>query len=667
MTMDRLLAQVVTQTTASSSTIPGVTGGGGGGTVESASNLGGGLDNFSALVGTDLQFNSFAAADFNLAANALSVDRAIAGTFTGVLSLTSTANAYTGKIVTLTPANNTTGLSITGASNTVADATTAINLAQTWNTSGVITALKLNVTDTASGSGSKIVDVQRSSASIFAISNNGSIVSSPVKTGAASIHFNIAGGDVTASAYTGAQTALNVKPLVNASSGTPAVLASKYDLSSVRGTVGALLGLETRIYQSNSLTSTASPDYNAGVNAGIDCQNALTLTRFAGFQCSYGDQYGSGQFNATSVAGFRYYDPAEWGGGGGTIARLYGVLVDPDQGVANGSVTAFWAGAFGGDVEIDNDFRLFWSASNATAIASRAAAVRWNSGGSTLDCEVGTSVRLAIGAANTVSANTINGTTIPTSKTLVVTTDKLSALAATSSLELKGVISDETGSGALVFADTPTLVTPVLGTPTSGTLTSCTGLPISTGVSGLGANVATMLATPTSANFLAACSDETGTGLLTFATNPTFTGATMGTTTVLAGDRFTITGGRGSLGAGTGVIGINGVTTSGTLGLPAPRSGSIISIGVGFTVTVKGSNGTVDFELRKGTTVVGKVTATITATGDQSATATFTRTVAGGGAAAFAAGDILNFNATFGTFVGTITTTVIHADCIYDS
>lgn len=55
----------------------------------------------------------------------------------------------------------------------------------------------------------------------------------------------------------------------------------------------------------------------------------------------------------------------------------------------------------------------------------------------------------------------------------------LSQFAATTSLQLKGVISDETGSGALVFADTPTLVTPVLGTPTSGTLTNCSGLPLS--------------------------------------------------------------------------------------------------------------------------------------------------------------------------------------------
>ena len=43
------------------------------------------------------------------------------------------------------------------------------------------------------------------------------------------------------------------------------------------------------------------------------------------------------------------------------------------------------------------------------------------------------------------------------------------------SANLAAAITDETGSGALVFATSPTLVTPVLGTPTSGTLTNCTG------------------------------------------------------------------------------------------------------------------------------------------------------------------------------------------------
>lgn len=48
----------------------------------------------------------------------------------------------------------------------------------------------------------------------------------------------------------------------------------------------------------------------------------------------------------------------------------------------------------------------------------------------------------------------------------------------TNSAGLAAALSDETGSGAAVFATSPTLVTPILGTPTSGTLTNCTGLPL---------------------------------------------------------------------------------------------------------------------------------------------------------------------------------------------
>ena len=55
-----------------------------------------------------------------------------------------------------------------------------------------------------------------------------------------------------------------------------------------------------------------------------------------------------------------------------------------------------------------------------------------------------------------------------------LTSNGLDQFAATTSAELAGVISDETGSGALAFATSPTLVTPVLGTPSSGALGSCT-------------------------------------------------------------------------------------------------------------------------------------------------------------------------------------------------
>ena len=77
----------------------------------------------------------------------------------------------------------------------------------------------------------------------------------------------------------------------------------------------------------------------------------------------------------------------------------------------------------------------------------------------------------------------------------------------------------------------PILTTPALGTPSSGTLTSCTGLPISTGVSGLGTGAATFLATPSSANFAALLTDETGSGSNVFATSPTLVTPLLGTPT----------------------------------------------------------------------------------------------------------------------------------------
>jgi len=101
-------------------------------------------------------------------------------------------------------------------------------------------------------------------------------------------------------------------------------------------------------------------------------------------------------------------------------------------------------------------------------------------------------------------------------------------LANPSSANLAAAVSDETGTGALVFANSPTLFTPALGTPSGGVLTNCNGLPIG-GVTGLGAGVATFLATPSSANLEAAVTGETGSGALVFATSPTLVTPALGT------------------------------------------------------------------------------------------------------------------------------------------
>ena len=67
-------------------------------------------------------------------------------------------------------------------------------------------------------------------------------------------------------------------------------------------------------------------------------------------------------------------------------------------------------------------------------------------------------------------------------------------LATPSSANLRAALTDETGTGIAYF------VGGALGTPSSATLTNATGLPVSTGISGLGTGVATALATPSSAN-----------------------------------------------------------------------------------------------------------------------------------------------------------------------
>ena len=117
-------------------------------------------------------------------------------------------------------------------------------------------------------------------------------------------------------------------------------------------------------------------------------------------------------------------------------------------------------------------------------------------------------------------------------------------------------------TNALLFTNS-TLVAPVLGTPASGTLTNCTGLPVATGVSGLGTGIATFLATPTSANLRTALTDETGTGSAVFADTPTLVTPVIGAAT---GTSLTATGVIASTGtAGVGyATGAGGAVTQGT-------------------------------------------------------------------------------------------------------
>jgi hypothetical protein len=133
-----------------------------------------------------------------------------------------------------------------------------------------------------------------------------------------------------------------------------------------------------------------------------------------------------------------------------------------------------------------------------------------------------------------------------------------------------------TGTGSVVLNTSPTLITPALGTPSSATLTNASGLPIASGVSGLGTGVASFLATPTSSNLVSAISDETGSGALVFGTSPTLTTPTLG---VATGTSLALTGTTTSTSNSTGALtvaggaGIGGALNASTLSLSNSATG----------------------------------------------------------------------------------------------
>lgn len=126
------------------------------------------------------------------------------------------------------------------------------------------------------------------------------------------------------------------------------------------------------------------------------------------------------------------------------------------------------------------------------------------------------------------------------------TANPLSQFAATTSAQLAGVMTDETGTGSLTFANAPTLINPVVGTQTAGdnttkaASTAFTTSAITTAGAGYGllANPLSQFASTTSAQFAGVISDETGSGLVVLNNAPTLVNPVVGTQT--AGDNSTL-------------------------------------------------------------------------------------------------------------------------------
>ena len=200
----------------------------------------------------------------------------------------------------------------------------------------------------------------------------------------------------------------------------------------------------------------------------------------------------------------------------------------------------------------------------------------------------------------TIKVSGQTGVAIPTGKTAIVYnngTDVVGAIDYIPSLVLgaalpvasggTGITSFGTGVATALGVNTGSAGAFVvnggaLGTPSSGTLTNATGLPIATGVSGLGSGVATFLATPSSTNLRSAVTDETGTGSLVFATSPTLVTPVLGTPTSGNLSNCTVDGTNGVGFRDVPAVGTK--TTSYTL--QTADVGKYVQIGSGGSITI---------------------------------------------------------------------------------
>jgi len=288
------------------------------------------------------------------------------------------------------------------------------------------------------------------------------------------------------------------------------------DASTARDRLGLALGTDVQAYDADlsAVAGLSTSGLIVRTGSGTAATRSVTASG-AGLSVANGNAV-SGDITlslADDVAAIEALDstgfPVRTGAGTWTQRSI--AVSGDGLSVSNGS------GASGNPtLSVANDLAAV-EALSSSGCAARTGASAWN-----VRTMTGTSNEITVSNGNCVSGNPTFS--LPSSLTF---TGKTVSGGTFSGPTVSNPTFSGTVSGTYTLGGSPTLTAPALGTPVSGTLTNATGLPISTGVSGLGTNVATFLATPSSANLASAVTNETGSGALVFGTSPTLTTPTL--------------------------------------------------------------------------------------------------------------------------------------------